>query len=399
MSQQQLITPQSSARAEAQEYKLSLSGRSMSALTYDPKSGKIYLGDGRDYLEKDDWLVDVENYKKSKVLGAAGELDKANALKVFSQPYIGMVETFARIEKVLDSTHTPYQKVFGASGIEATTQYENVRRTGDLLTTVTGKEYLLEEFQAINLAEEVRKDALKFKYFRRISDQALVQRELGDDDIPHNVRAYFTDGEKEIFADAVSIHTSMRDTKNNEFDVIQQIVQDFPGAFLKAKNDKVLEIINAKPGTNQGDWNATSGNFYDVKAAEQIQEAEKAVRPYGGPLVVGMNSDTWRLYVDNFGGSKDPKPSNISTADASMKKGTLQGNPSTTYHIDDGITSESYIMVALRAYMKLFRGQVIQSSVKDERTAGQNEQRFYFDFNGVEETEPDAFLRGTTVGS
>ncbi len=392
------LTPEHSAQAQALENKFASNGRYLGATSYDPKDKRIYLGDGREHIEKSEWMVDVEKYHQGQKLGASGNADKVNSLRIFSENYGAAYEDYMRVKDLLEQTYQPYYRVMGAAGKEAVTNYENVRRIADLLDHVSGQMYIMEDFQAMNIAEVINDNAVRFRYITKTSDRLLVQSELSDDAVPEDVRQAYTMGSKDIFADGISFSLSMRD-KDVEFDIVREITKDFPGAFLKAKNDKVLAVINALTGNNQGDWDAFTGGRFDTLAAAQVQAAEDVCRKYGGPLVMVMNSDTWRLYVNNLGAFEEVRPGNMSTEGQNMKMGTLGGNPMVQYFIDDGLTSQSYVMAAKPSFMKCFQGMMIQTSYTDERTAGQTEKRFLFDYNGVEVTDSNAVFRGITVGS
>ncbi len=398
MAQKLQLTPDASQKAQELESKFASNGRYLGATTYEPKDGRIYVGDGRDHIEPSEWMVDVNKYHKGRILGASGETDKVNSLQIFSENYTAAYEDYMRVKDLLEQTYQPYYRVMGAAGKEAVTNYENVRRIADLLDNVSGQMYIMEDFQAMNIAEVINSNAVRFRYITKTSDRLLVQPELSDDAVPEDVRQAYTMGSKDIFADGISFSLSMRD-KDVEFDIVREITKDFPGAFMKAKNDKVLTVINALTGNNQGDWDAFSGGRFDVQAAEQMQAAEDVCRKYGGPLVAIMNSDTWRLYVNNLGAFEEVRPGNMSTEGQNMKMGHLTGNPMVQYFIDDGLTAKSYVMAAKPSFMKCFQGMMIQTSYTDERTAGQTEKRFLFDYNGIEVTDKNAVFRGTTVGS
>lgn len=395
-----MITKQQSIQVENLEQKLAQSGKVVGAVTYNPHDNYIYLGDGRDYLDKSMKLINVDLFDQMSILGASGEVDKANKIDPYTALYYEMFGDYNKILEALSEYSMPYHQVAGAAGSEATLNYENIRRTGDLLEGVIGQNRILEEINAVRIAEKITSERLKFEFVTKTTALLIAQQEISDDVIPDPVRQAFALGEKEIFADATQWTVSMRDRKETKADITAEFMKEQPGMFLNAKQNKVIAFVNVLAGTNQGDWDARTAGIFDVRAAEQVQVGEDAIKNFGGQKIMLLNSDTWRLYEDNVGPNFDThKPGNVSTTPISAKTGTLKGNPDVTYYINDNITSQAYVLASLGDYMKWFQGLVIQTSVKTQNTPGQAEQRFFFDFNGFEETEPAAAFRGETVGA
>jgi hypothetical protein len=386
-------------------------GRKAEAVTY--LNGKIYLADGFDFknadgtisIPKDLELIDVNEAFKAKMYGASGDpakIDRINDLKIFSELYKTYYEDYAAVKETQKDYWIPWHRIVGAAGPEAVTAYQAIRRSRDLLDTVIGQRYVNEDYQAVNIAEIVeRARAFKIEYLQRTSALIEVQQRLADEQTPAPQRDAFTLQSKEIFADGIQHEVSMRDTADTLTDINAEFMRQLPGAFLKSKNDKVLAILNAITGTNQGDWDAVTGSFFDVNAASQVRAAENAVKKYGETRVAIMAADTWELYVKNQQGLVFSSQPNLakSSVESSAKSGRLIGNPGVTYYIDEGLTSQSYVLAAKESYMKLLQGMIIQTSVQDKSTPGQTERRFWFDYNDAVESQPAAAFKGTTVGA
>jgi len=395
------ITQQHSIKTERLEDKLSnRDSYKKSALTV--YKDKIYLGDGRDQpLSPKDVMVNLKAWQKAEIYGASGEVSKIDDLKIFGDKYFEMYGDYEKIQKILE--RYPYMTaqnitVRGAAGEEAITNHETIRKLGKLSTDISGQQRILEDLNAFNIAKTETTDRFKHEYLRKTSAVLSADKEIADDVIPGDIRSVFAVGEHEIFADATSYKTNLRD-KELKLDVSAEIAKEIPGMFAQTQEDKVIALINAISGVNQGDWAATTGNFYDVLAAEQVDEAIAAVKPFGGELIVLMNSDTWRLYMNNLGSAFDGKAGNTTTETPASLTGTLTGNPQARYYINDSLVSQSYVMAAKNSYMKHIQGMIIKTSFKDVRTAGQTETTFEFNYNGFFENEILAAFRALTVGS
>lgn len=363
---------------------------------------KIYLGDGRENrLLPKDVMVHLPAWHKAQIYGASGDVSKMDNLKIFGDKYFEMYGDYKKIQKILeDYPYITAQDIVvrGAAGEEAITNHETIRKLGKLSTDISGQQRILEDLNAFNIAKTETTDRFKHEYLRKTSAVLSANVEIADDVLPGDVRSVFAVGEHELFADATSYRTSLRD-KELKIDVAAEIAKEIPGMFAQTQEDKVIALVNALSGTNQGDWSATTGNFYDVRAAEQIDEAIAAVKPFGGELVVLMNSDTWRLYMDNLGSAFDGKAGNVTTEAAAALTGTLVGNPQVRYYINDSLTPQSYVLAAKNSYMKHIQGMIIKTSFKDVRTAGQMETTFEFNYNGFFENEVSAVFRAITVGA
>ena len=393
------------AQMETLEDKMMSKGMLVGAVSYDPTQDKIFLGDGRDYLDHDNMMIDLDKYRKARVLGASGEFDKVNKMKgIFSAKYLQMKANVKRImeakEKSYEPLHMIGDKIVGAAGPTATTDYEAIRRTGDLLAGVIGQEHTNEDYQAINLPEKVDKNSVRFEYLTRTSSRIIAQRNIGDDEEALPLRHVYTTGTKDIFAYGMQFISSMRDNIDTKIDILADFTKQVPDGVLAAKNEDVVTLINALSGTNQGDWDAFTSGIADVDAAAQVQVGEDAVKAYGRPLKSIMNSDSWRAYQKNQQGANFPGASeniaNRSTSTAAAKTGELLGNPGVQYFIDDALTSGSYI-IAGPNYMKYFQAMVVMTSFQNVKTPGKAEQRFWYDFAGFEETQTSAAFRGLTV--
>ena len=390
---------------ETLEDKMSAKGMFLGAVSYNPIDDMIYLGDARDgYLEKSDAMINVANYKKAQVLGASGEIDKVNKLKIFSTKYLQAKANIKKLFKAKEKSYEPLQvigdKIVGAAGPTATTDYEVIRRTGDLLDGVIGQEHTNEDYQAINIADKVMKDSVRFEYLTRTSARIIAQRNIGDDEEALPLRHVYSSATKDIFAYGLQFISSMRDNIDTKTDVVADFVKQVPDSILAAKNEDVVTLLNARTGTNQGDFDAFTGGIADVDAAAQIQVAEDAVKAYGRPLKAVMNSDVLRGYNKNQQGANfqgaDQNIANRSTSTAPAKTGTLLGNPGVTYFVDDAITAGTYSLAGPN-FMKYFQAMVVMTAFTNVKTPGKAEQRFWYDFAGFEETLEAAVFKGTSV--
>ena len=393
------------AHAESLEEKLQNGGHFLGSVSYDPTTDKVFDGDARDYLGKENELIDVANYKKAQVLGASGDLDKANKLKIFSNRYLQMMANKFKIDKALESSRQPYyaigDRIVGAAGATATTDYETIRRTGDLLSGVLGQEHTNEDYQAINIAEKVDKNSVRFEYIKRTSARMIAQSNLGDEDEALPLRHTYTTGTKDIFAYGMQFVSSMRDNIDTKIDVVADFVSQVPDAMLAAKNADVITLLNAITGNNQGDWDAFSSGIATVDASGQVQTAEDAVKAYGRPLVAVFDSTAFKGYMKNQQGvnfiREQDQIAAKSTSTAAAKTGQLVGNAGVTYYIDEALTAATYVLASKTGYMKYFQAMTIQSSYKNPKTSGQQEQRFWYDFAGFEEANTSAQYKGTSV--
>jgi len=380
-------------------------GLQESAITYDPLTDKVYLGDGRDGLERENVLINMKNFRDAKKFVSEGKIDSADKLKPYSNLYLQILANKNRI--VNEKLRNPYKsinsigrKILGASGPTATTDYDAVRHTGEIVGVVTGEQHTPDEYTAINIAERLDKDAVKFEYLRRTSAKIVAQRNLSDEDVADPIRNAYTTGTKEIFAYGLSFVNKKRDNIDMKLDIKADFISQVDGAFLQAKNEDVLTILNGITGNNQGDWTALTAGIFDVDASVDIQTGEKAVKPYGIADVIIMADDTRRGYVKNLQGAsfagRLQNEANRGTANQ-RKTGQLEGNESLTYFIDDGLTAGTYVMANKANYMKYFQGMVIQTTYKNLKQAGQTEQMFWYDYAGFEETETNAQYKGTSV--
>lgn len=391
------MNQQVSIQTEQFEEKLRNASKDYSALTY--MDDKIYFADGRfEDLNKSNELVNVAALKAA-MDKPAGEVDPTS---IYTNKYLTQYKDYEKIfSRVQNTGITPRQaagKVTGAAGPESLTHYENIKKTSELIGNVIGQKRILEELNAVNIAEKVSTTSLKAEYVRKTSSLLAVEQEIGDRQIPSPLRQAFAIGKKEIFADATSWATELRD-KDSKVDLMAEFQAELPGMFLKSKHDKVITLVNALSGNNQGNWTATTGNFYDVDAAADVQTAEDAIKNFSGEKICLLNSDTYRAYLNNIGSAFDGKAGNKSLSEVSEKSGTLAKNPGVKYYVTDDITSASYVMAKKGSYMKWLQGMVINTFFEDVRMPGAPKQKFWFDFNGFDESEVLASYRATTVTS
>ena len=394
------ITARQSVDTENRENKLAANG-SYSQNTVSIVNGVVYQGDGRTMpLRKADILCNIEAYQKAQVYGASGETDKQNSLNIYGDAYYQAYNGYSKIAKLLEANPylTPHQVTLsGAAGEEAITGYETVRKNATILGTISGQQRIEQDLNAINMAEITNTTDFKVEFIRKTSAVNNADVEIADDQMPSDIRSVFAVGTHELFADATSYQTSLRD-KELKVDISAEIQKEIPLMFVQTKETKMITHINADPTLlNQGDWSAVTGNFFDVDAAADVQAAEDAVKAYGGTLVAIFNSDSWRPYENNLGSAFDGRAGNISTNTPSVKTGTLKGNPSVSYFINDSVDTETYVLAAKESWLKFIQGMVINTTFTDSRTAGQTQWTFHFDFNGVFENEGDAVSGGSSV--
>lgn len=399
MSQQ--LSRRGSVEADKREQKLEMNGSySKSSVTF--YKGRIHLADGRTTpLTNNNLMCNVEAAQKSALYGASGEYDKQDKLRIYGAAFWEAYEGYSKLAKLAEEN--PFisinqLKLMGAAGEEAITGFEAVRKNAALLGVVSGQQRVEEDLNAINIAEQINTTDLKVEFARKTSAVNSADIELADDQMPSDIRGVFAVGTHELFADGTSYNTSLRD-KELKVDVVAEIQKEIPLMFVQAKEDKVVALVNALNGNNLGDWTATTGNFYDVRAAQDVQTAEDVVKVYGGTRVVLIADLAWRSYEDNLGSAFDGKAGNLSTNTPNPKTGTLKGNPSVTYFINASITADSFVMASKENYMKYIQGMVINTTFTDERTSGQTQWTFHFDFNGFFENETGASYRATTLSS
>lgn len=395
------------SRLEQAEQRELSKGKSFGYVSYDPTVDKIYNSDARmeGGVDKSTFMIDVAAYKQAKALLAKGEVDKANKLRIFSNLYLQMRENITKVAKIKEDTYAPTHVIanslVGAAGPTATTDYETIRRDGDLLAGILGQEHTNEDYQAINIASKESKNSVRFEYISRTSNRIVAQRNIGDNEEALPLRHTYTTGHKDIFAYGLQFISSLRDNIDTKADIVADFTRQVPDSILAAKNEDVLTLLNAITGNNQGDWDSFSSGIAAVSAAAQVQVAEDAVKAYGRPLVCVMDSTSWRGYMQNMQGAYFAKQAdniaNQSTSTASAKTGQLLGNPGVTYFIDDGLTAATYVLAAQPSYMKYFQAMVVMSSVTNEKTPGKAEQRFWYDFAGFEETNSSAQYKGTST--
>ena len=373
--------------------------------SYEPSTltflnGKVYdvdarlctNSDGRMIMPKESFLFDYDKIQKqgATILGASGK-DTNPREDVISGRFLSMYEDFERIEKEIEHSSMPYT-LLGAAG--STTSFEVVRRSTDL-TDVVGLQYTNEDYTAHNVATKRHTNAVRFTRPRKTSSLNTVQREIGDDQEPEPERITLAEGTIDIFADAIQYVKSMRDEVDTTVSPASEFNKEIAGMFAKEKDDKITEKINIVTGINQGDWDAVTGSFYDVNAATQVQVQEDAVKGYGRPLVGLFADDAWRAYFENIRAPLTAEAASSTSTDMGGVK--LPKNPNVTAWVNSDLTAGTYVIVAKPSYMDLFLGPVIQTSFKNVRTSGQNEHRFWFDFNGILENTTSAIGKGTSV--
>ena len=208
----QTITKEQSIKTEELEDKLSnRESYKKSALTVF--EDKIYLGDGREgRLSPKDVMIHLPAWNKASLYGASGEVSKMDGLKVFGDKYFEMYGDYEKIQKILEQY--PYitaQDIGGGAGEEAITNHETIRKLGKLATDISGQQRILEDLNAFNIAKTETTDRFNHEYLRKTSAVLSADVEIADDVMPGDVRSVFAVGTHELFADASSYTTSLRD--------------------------------------------------------------------------------------------------------------------------------------------------------------------------------------------
>ena len=403
MSQQ--ITKQASVIATQQEQQRTNAGQKVGALTVlDGKlyavDGREFVNDGKAYMPKESLLVDIglQQSIKSDIVGASGDIEKLNdyASKIYSPLYQQYLDEYDQITAKLDGTFLPYQSIIGAAG--SVTPYETVRRAEDLIDVV-GQQYDPTEYTALNAVTIRNTNKVRFKRPRKTSALLQVEQSIGDNMEPQPVQQAFTEAEVDVFADATQFQISMREQADTTFSIEAEFLKELPGMFARAKDEKVMALINGLTGVNQGDWDAVTGNFYTVDAAEDVETAINAIKSYGSTHIGIFASDSLRLYNKNQKAPLSFK-TDPSTAQVGAKGPyTLANNAGVTAFVNPSAVAGEYTIVAKESYADMYQSMKIQTSFKNERTAGQNEHRYWFDFNEVFENTSSAAYQGQSVGA
>lgn len=400
------ITNQSSIQAEVEEMNRSPATKVGAVTAFN---GKVYAVDGREWrntdgkvdLPKEEFLIDVGLMKKleKNVLGAAGDPSALDdyASKIYSPKYLEYLDVYEKAQKALENTYSPYQRVLGAAG-KAITPYETVRRAEDIIDVV-GQQYDLTEYTALNAVTMRNSGKLRFKRPRKTSALMQVQKRLGDQYEPEVQRQAFTEGEVDVYADATQFQISMREESDTTFSISSEWLKELPGMFARAKDEKVTTLINALSNNNRGDWDAVTGNFYDADAALDVETDYKLIKKYGMTVIGMFASDSLRLYNKNQNAPLTKKTDDSTAPPGAKGPYTLANNAGITVFVNDDLTSQEYTLIAKESWADFYQAMTIQTSFKNERTAGQNEHRYWFDFNEVFQNTASAAAQGASVGA
>ncbi len=385
------MNQQHSIQTEQFEEQLRNAGKAYTAITY--MDDKVYLADGRfDDLTKSNEMVNMANY-----IAAMEKPDTVDDASIYSNRYFQQYHDYEKIFDIVEGTAiSPRQaagKVAAASGPESLTNYEDIRKTSQVIGNIIGQNEILEELNAIHIAEKVTVKDLNAEYIKKTSVSPTVQQEIGDRQIPGTFRQAFSIGKKEIFADATSWATESRD-KNSKVDLAKAAEAEIPQMFLRSKHDKVIALVNAQSGNSLGNWNAKTADDFDDDASVDVKAAEAAIKKYSGEYVMLAHSDTLNAYFKNMGNRHE---GNSAGKDNSLLSGRLPYNKKVTYHETDDITSGSFVLARKGAFMKWLQGHVVSTFFKDVRTSGAAEQKFWFDFNGFDIAQILAFYRAVSA--
>ena len=385
-----------SIQTEKFEEQLRNAGKNILALTY--MDDKIYYGDGRfDELNRSDELVDMVS-----LVAAIEKPDSIVATDIYTTRFLTEYEDYERIYNEIKNTGITAKQaagkhqVAGAAGPESLSNYENIRKTNELIGNVIGQQRILEELNAINIAEKVSTSSLKAEYIRKTSSLLKVQQEIGYNHIPSPLRQAFSIGKKQIFADATSWATELVD-KDTKVDLMAEFQAELPGMFLQSKHDKVIALVNALAANNQTNWTALTGNFHTDDASLDVKIAEKAIEKYQGEFIMLAHSNTLNAYFKNQKAALDGNKKE-GESDTALS-GTLTNNRRVKYYETDDLTSESYVLAKKGSFMKWLQGMVINTFFEDVRMSGAPKQKFWFDFNGFDISQVLASYRGTTTRS
>ena len=349
---QQVITKQGSVQALQQELQRVKAGQKVGALTV--VNGKMYSVDGREFINdgkvhmpKEAFLIDLElqNSIKKDIVGASGDIEKLNdyASKIYSPLYQQYLEEYDLITAKMIDYSIPYQSIIGAAG--SVTPYETVRRAEDL-TDVAGQEYDLTEYTALNAVTIRNTNKVRFKRPRKTSALLQVEKSIGDDIEPQPVQQAFTESEVDIFADATQFQISMREQADTTFSIASEFLKELPGMFARAKDEKVMDLINALSGNNHGDWDAVTGNFYTVKAWQDVETAENAIKSYGRTHIGIFATDSLGLYQDNIRAPLQERTAGSTAQPGAKGPYTLGKNPGITAFVNPSAVNGEYTIVA-----------------------------------------------------
>jgi len=200
------FTKQHSVNTERSESRLLGNGSyTMSALTI--LGDKLYLGDGRTGLSKKDILVEsLDAFNQAQVLGASGEQDKLDGLKIYGDKWYELYADYKKINDVIEEyPHITANQtaVTGASGLAfwvknlGASTYGMANKRNILNTTNAGVEMWLSGGTTLNarVADGTNTALLS---------QALTGVDLTED-VWHSVIVNIpASGNMEVFADIVS---------------------------------------------------------------------------------------------------------------------------------------------------------------------------------------------------
>jgi hypothetical protein len=337
-------------------------------------NGWIYEGDARkNYLEKDSKLVNVNDFMKKRVAGAAGNIEAAAKIDPYTDKMKGYLEDSKRISGAASS---------GNNIIE--TPYEVVRQIRTL-TEIVGPMYRMANYNAQEIVNVRNVDSLNFVGWTK---NALTEGtpEIGDDVTPQPVRQAFTAFDKAIFADAFRYEFSQREKKDSAINIEREIIADVAGAMARMKDNKITSVLNAAAslGDITPDWDSVTGNFYDADAAKDIETDDNALSSLGGATHIILPRDVIRLYKRNIQSAIAGTPP-ASTEPDGARIFPLPLNEHITAVVNNQITANTFILVAKPAWMDMYQGPVVNVAYKNNMNAGQMEGAILFDFNGVVE--------------
>lgn len=370
-------------------------------LTYH--DGKIYEGDGVAdpegvIRERNVWM-NVDAYHRRKVVAAAGDVDgaaKIPAKAIFpSETFRGMLEEYAKISHVLQNSNIPwwaaYSKgVLAAAGPATPTAYETVRRV-NYLAEVKGPRYNLGIYNAVNVVTVQNTTDLNVLGFTRSSAKLEGQSEIGDHVTPPTAQNVYASYEKFLYADSFRYEFTMREKRDSQIALEQQVSRDIPGVFAKLKDDKIVAGANAASSTTPTtDWDALLSTYethYTSDAAKDIEDADNGLQDYGGGMFVLWPRPVARAYRRNVNQTPQLlKPASPGQPESNERNRSwrLPYNEHLTGYIHDGVTAGAAVVISDQ-WATLFQGPTLEVTYKNQFTPGQVEGRILFDFNGFKE--------------
>jgi hypothetical protein len=337
-------------------------------------NGIIYAHDARTgFLPTESKLVDVRAFMDKKIKGATGKIDEAVKIDPFFETYKNVLEnTDALIKGATSSGNNVIQ-----------TGHELIRQVNTLVDVV-GPQYQPYIYNASMVVNQKPVDKLSFVGFTK---NGVVEGipEISDNITPPPVTPAFTAYDKAIFADSIRWEFGQRELKDSAFSLESEMLKDIPSAMLKMKDDKITAIINAVAslGDISPDWDAYTGEHFTGDAVADIETDDNALNSLGGATHLIVPKDVIRLYKRNVQSGMLSVPS-PSAEPSTSRSGQLPMNEHITYVVNNGLTANTYALIAKDSWADHFLGPTIQVDYQNKMSSGQLKGTILFDFNGVQ---------------